>query len=107
MPDQPAHTANITLGYDYEGFSARVIFLYQSDRTSFIAIDPALDSFIGEYMRWDITLQQKLGWGVQLYANFNNLNNRHDQTYIGYTLTNPSYLEYYGFTMDVGVRFNL
>ena len=107
MPDQPAHTANISLGYDYEGFSARVIFMYQSDRTSFIAIDPALDTFIGEYMRWDITLQQKLGWGVQLYANFNNLNNRHDQTYIGYTLTNPSYLEYYGFTMDVGVRFSL
>ncbi len=107
MPDQPVHTANISLGYDYEGFSARLIFLYQSDRTSFIAIDPALDSFIAEYMRWDFTVQQKIGWGIQLFANLNNLNNRHDQTYIGYTLTNPSYLEYYGFTMDVGVRFSM
>ena len=107
MPDQPAHTANISLGYDYEGFSGRVIFLYQSDRTSFIAIDEALDTFVADYMRWDITLQQKIGWGVQLYANFNNLNNRHDEQYRGYTLTNPTYLEYYGFTMDLGVRFTL
>ena len=107
MPDQPVHTANISLGYDYEGFSGRVIFMYQSDRTSFIATDEALDTFVADYMRWDITLQQKIGWGIQLYANLNNLNNRHDEQYRGYTLTNPSYLEYYGFTMDVGVRFTL
>jgi len=107
MPDQPIHTANITLGYDYEGFSGRVIFMYQSDRTSFIAIDEALDTFVADYMRWDVTLQQKIGWGIQLFANFSNLNNRHDEQYRGYTMTNPSYLEYYGFTMDVGVRFTL
>ena len=107
MPDQPAYTANVSVGYDYEGFSGRVIFLYQSDRTSFIGTDPALDTFIAAYYRVDITLQQKIGWGLQLYANLNNLNNRHDQTYVGSTMTDPSYLEYYGFTMDVGVRFTL
>jgi len=107
MPDQPAHTANITIGWDYKGFSARVIFLYQSDRTSFIAIDPALDTFVAAYKRWDITVQQKLGWGIQLYANLNNLNNRHDESYRGYSSINPSYLEYYGFTMDVGIRYTL
>jgi TonB-dependent receptor len=107
MPDQPAHTANITIGWDYKGFSARVIFLYQSDRTSFIAIDPALDTFVAAYKRWDITVQQKLGWGIQLFANFNNLNNRHDESYRGNSLINPSYLEYYGFTMDVGFRYAL
>jgi len=107
MPDQPAHTANISLGYDYEGFSGRVIWLYQSDRTSFISTDPTLDTFIAAYYRMDITLAQKIGYGLQVYANLNNLNNRHDQTYVGYTMADPSYLEYYGFTMDVGVRFTL
>jgi len=107
MPDQPAHTANITIGWDYKGFSARVIFLYQSDRTSFIAIDKALDTFVGQYRRWDLTVQQTLDWGIQLYANFNNLNNRHDESYRGSSLSDPSYLEYYGFTMDVGIRFRL
>jgi TonB-dependent receptor len=109
MPDQPAYTANLTIGYDYKGFSARLIFLYQSDRTSFIAIDKALDTYIGEYQRWDLTVQQQIGWGIQLFANFNNLNNRHDEQYRGASgnTADPSYLEYYGFTMDVGIRFRL
>ncbi len=83
MPDQPAHTANISIGWDWKGFSARLVFLYQSDRTSFIAIDHALDTFVGQYRRWDLTVQQSLGWGIQLFANFNNLNNRHDEQYRG------------------------
>jgi hypothetical protein len=109
MPDQPAHTANISIGWDWKGFSARLVFLYQSDRTSFIAIDQALDTFVGQYRRWDLTVQQTLGWGVQLFANFNNLNNRHDEQYRGggSNTIDPSYLEYYGFTMDVGIRFKM
>jgi TonB-dependent receptor len=107
MPDQPAHTLNLSVGYDYEGFSTRLIFLYQSDRTRFIAKDEELDTYTAAYYRWDLTFQQKLGWGLQLYANLNNLNNRHDETYLGYSMSDPSYLEYYGFTMDIGVRFSL
>jgi TonB-dependent receptor len=107
MPDQPAHTLNLSMGYDYEGFSARLIFLYQSDRTSFIAKDQELDTYTAAYYRWDLTFQQRIGWGVQLYANLNNLNNRHDETYLGYNMDHPSYLEYYGFTMDLGIRFSL
>jgi outer membrane cobalamin receptor len=107
MPDQPAHTVNVSVGYDYEGFSARLIFLYQSDRTSFIAREEERDTYVSDYYRWDLTLQQKIGWGLQVFANLNNLNNRHDETYVGYSMDNPSYLEYYGFTMDLGVRFSL
>ena len=87
-----------------------MIFLYQSDRTSFISLYPAQDRFVGEYKRWDITVQQKLGWGIQLFANFNNLNNRHDRSFMGSSAadeTYPAYLEYYGFTMDVGFRVTL
>jgi hypothetical protein len=107
MPDQPGHTVNVSFGYDYEGFSGRMIFLYQSGRTTFIANKPEYDSYAWEYYRFDMTLQQKIGWGLQVFANLNNLNNRHDQSYEGYTTLYPTYLEYYGFTMDVGVRFSL
>lgn len=116
MPDQPAYTANVSIGWDFKGFSARLIFLYQSNRTNFVARDQALDNFVGEYKRWDLTIQQSLGWGIQLFANFNNLNNRHDERYQGsvgdwrspsLNTSAPSYLEYYGFTMDVGIRFRM
>ena len=107
MPDQPAHIANVTLGYDYKGFSARLSYLYQTNKVSWIATEPALDSFSGAYERWDLTFQQKLNWGLQVFANLSNLNNRADKNFRGDALINPTYIEYYGFTVDTGIRFRL
>ncbi len=106
MPDQPAHIANVTLGYDYKGFSSRLSYLYQTDKTTFISTEPALDNFSGAYARWDLTLQQKIGQsGLQFFANFTNLNARPDRNYRGDRLVDPAYFEYYGFAMDVGARY--
>ncbi|MGH7599581.1 MAG: TonB-dependent receptor [bacterium] len=104
MPDQPAHIANATLGYDYKGFSTRLSYLYQTDKVTFIDRESALDNFSGTYARWDITVQQKLGQIVQLFANASNLNSRPDRNYRGSQLIDPTYFEYYGFTIDGGVR---
>jgi len=112
MPDQPAHVFNITIGYDLKGFSARLSYLFQTDKLTGIGYDGVipttrLSSYTSDYGRWDLTLQQKLFQNIQLFANFNNLNNRYDQSCIGADLTHPSYIEYYGFTMDLGIRVNL
>jgi TonB-dependent receptor len=103
MPDQPKHIFNVTLGYDLGGFSARLSYLFQTDKVSYIANKSQLDAFTSDYFRWDLSLQQKLDWGIQLFANFTNLNSRADRSYIG---TSPRTIEYYGFTMDVGLRYN-
>ncbi|HDQ45284.1 MAG TPA: TonB-dependent receptor [bacterium] len=105
MPDQPAHIFNVTLGYDFKGFSARLSYLYQTNRVTFISTEPALDNFSGTYARWDLTFQQRLGPRIQLFSNFTNLNNRPDQNFRGAALTNPTYTEYYGFAMDAGIRY--
>ncbi|MBN2010567.1 TonB-dependent receptor [candidate division KSB1 bacterium] len=105
VPDQPKHIANVTLGYDFKGFSARLSYLYQTDRTTFIDKKPILDNFSGDYARWDLTLQQKLSYSLQAYANFTNLNNTPDKNFRGSALEDPTYIEYYGFTMDVGLRY--
>ena len=112
MPDQPSHIFNITLGYDLGDFSARLSYLYQTDKAQGIAYDgtyPSTDlsSYTGGYGRFDLTLQQKFYQNIQVFANFNNLNNRHDQNFIGSSLKHPSYIEYYGFSMDLGVRYSL
>ena len=107
MPDQPAHIANVTVGYDYKGFSARLSYLYQTDKVTFISLEPILDNFSGAYKRWDLTLQQKVNERFQVFMNFNNLNNRRDENFRGYTLINPAYMEYYGFTMDMGLRYKM
>lgn len=112
MPDQPAYILNITIGYDYETFSARLSYLYQTDKLTSIGYDGTLpttrlSTYSGAYGRWDLTLQQKIDKNFQVFANFNNLNNRRDQNLVGANLQNPSYIEYYGFTMDIGLRYNL
>lgn len=107
MPDQPKHILNVTLGYDYEGFSARISYLYQADRVTWLDRDPVLDQFAGKYSRWDLTLQQKIDWGLQLFVNFTNLNNTPDKNFRGSELIKPTYIQYYGFTMDFGVRYKL
>ena len=112
MPDQPTHIFNITIGYDLGDFSARLSYLYQTDKLTSIGYDGVvptsrLSSYTSGYGRWDLTLQQKLYQNILFFANFNNLNNRHDQSSIGAELNYPSYIEYYGFTMDAGIRINL
>jgi len=39
MPDQPAYIFNITIGYDYSDFSARLSYLYQTDKLTGIGYD--------------------------------------------------------------------
>jgi hypothetical protein len=42
-----------------------------------------------------------------VFLNLNNLNKEPDQNFNGSDLKYPSYLEYYGFTLDLGIRYNL
>ncbi len=112
MPDQPANIANITLGYDLGGFSARLSYLYQANKLTGIGYSggypsTVFSSYTGTYERWDLSVQQKIYSNIQLFVNLNNLNARPDKNYTGSTLSNPQYFEYYGFIMDFGIRLNL
>ena len=108
MPDQVNHIANVTLGYDFRGFSTRLSYIFQSNRASAInTLESVLDATVDDYHRFDFAVSQKLGsrfgTGLEIFTNLNNLNSRPDQVYVGPGA--PSYRELYGFTADVGVRF--
>lgn len=106
MLDQPSHIANVTLGYDYKGFSTRFSVLYQTDISRYIHPTTSVnDSYTGDYLRLDLSMSQKLGRGLEVFANFNNLNNRPDENFQASASTYPTYTEYYGFTMDLGARY--
>jgi hypothetical protein len=105
MPDQPSSILNATVGYDYRGFSLRLSYLYQTDVVTYVHREPILDHFSGDYARWDLALQQRIGRGIQIFTNFNNLNNRPDRSFRGDAFFHPTYTEYYGFTMDIGFRY--
>ena len=72
LVDQPSDILNLTLGFDFGGFSARLSYLYQDD-----VLELAnnryreLDEHTRPYSRWDFTAYQRLPWveGLQIFLN--------------------------------------
>lgn len=118
IPDQPSNIANVTLGYDYKGFSGRFSIYYQGDvftgnfgsrnferneedELVFVTTD---DVFTSDIFRMDVMLRQQITNNLQIYANVNNLNNENDRNYMSQFARYPTYEQYYGVTFDIGFR---
>jgi TonB-dependent receptor len=105
--NQPNDIMNAYLGYDYEGFSARLSFLFQGNSVSYVGNFTEQDGFTKDYVRMDASVRQVLPWqGIEVYLDLNNLNSRSNisaQQSIG-GFTNQ---QNYGFTGSLGVRYRL
>ncbi len=105
--DQPDNIVNLSLGYDYQGFSAVVSMIYQADVFSGTNFWPELRQTKAHFLSWDMTATQNLPWfGLQLYLNLSNINSANDITVIqgsGF----PTSESDYGMTADLGLRWRL
>lgn len=104
--DQPDDILNLTLGYDYKGFSVRASMQYISDVFTTNAWQPALRGYSDSMYLYDLSLKQKLPLnGMVLFANFKNLSKSLERSInkgTGY-ISNESY---YGMTADFGIRYD-
>lgn len=107
LPDQPNDILNISIGYDFKGFSTRLSFFYQlgSVINKGSLLGSYDDLYKEEYFRVDMSIKQQLPHNFQVYANLNNLNTAGDENYQSPRFRYPRNLQYYGFTMDVGFRY--
>jgi TonB-dependent receptor len=107
MLHQPSYLANIALGYDQGGFSARLSFNYQDDILTKEQRRPDGADRQGtqSFSRWDFQISQKLTKKLSLYGNMANITNQPDRQV---QLINNYYtkLEYYGFTALVGLKYS-
>jgi TonB-dependent receptor len=107
LVNQPNNIVNMSLGYDYKGFSTRVSVLYTADIFSTPNFWPDLDQNTAEYLRWDLSVKQDLPWfGLQAFFDLNNINARHDLVLVAGSKF-PSAEHDYGLTADVGLRWRL
>lgn len=105
--DQPDDILNLTLGFDYKGFSARVAFLYESNVFSGANFWPQLRAYSPIYRRWDFAAKQTLPWyGMQLYLDLNNLNGANNLSVIRAAQV-PTSEQDYGMTADLGIRWKI
>ena len=104
---QPKDIINISLGYDYRGFSMRVSMLYQDN--VFKKPDFWYQNRIhsDKYVRFDLSAKQELPWyGIQVFFNLNNLTAADDKDInqkTGYT----AWQQRYGMIADLGLRIKM
>lgn len=101
---QPDNILNLSLGFDYRGFSIRVAMVHQDDIFTSPSQWPQLRGYTAAYRRWDIAAKQRLPWfGLEIYADLNNINSAKDMAVI--QGGPPTNIQDYGFTADVGLRW--
>jgi TonB-dependent receptor len=104
---QPDDVLNLSIGFDYKDFSARVSMLYQSDIFTGTDFWPQLRAHTAKYQRWDLSVKQNLPWyDIQVYGDINNINGEYDKSVIAAGGT-PTSLQEYGMVADIGIRLKL
>ena len=103
--DQPDEIINISLGYDYKGFSGRLSMLYKSNvfmRTDFW---PELRQSTDDYRRWDLSMKMDLPVdGLEVFLNVSNITEAVDKNI--FRDRNLSLEQHYGKTIDLGFRYS-
>lgn len=104
---QPNDIINLSLGFDYSGFSARISMLTQSKIFTGPNFWPQLRPSTATYTRWDLSLKQELPWfNIQVYGDVNNINGAHDVSVLPIGNV-PQSQQDYGLTADIGFRLHL
>ena len=104
--DQPNDIVNLSIGYDYLGFSARISMLYKTDVFQQTDFWEEQRETTDDYLRWDISLKQDMPIdGMQLFLNLNNLTNAVDRG-INYGNSFPTKEQFYRRTIDLGIRIH-
>ncbi len=107
---QPKHIANISLGFNYKGLNAWLSYQYNGEIfTSKNYYVEELDRMKEYFYRIDLQVSYELPIDIpgklQVLGNFANLNNFNE---VSRLRGDPrfTYQEAYGFTVDLGVRYN-
>ncbi|GIV36362.1 MAG: TonB-dependent receptor [Cyclobacteriaceae bacterium] len=103
-PRQANLISNISIGYEYKGFSGRISMVHQGNTLAVVGPVPALDSYTGGNTRFDMTLKQKLRKNLSIYFNWNNLTNAPELAFLGNS-SRTTEESYYGFTADLGLQY--
>ncbi len=104
---QPDHLLNLTLGYDYKGFSIRGAMRFKSHVFKYANWYPSLRGYSTDFYRYDLSIRQKLPVkGLEFFVNINNLTNELERDVINH-MKFSSYIEDYGRNANMGLRWQL
>lgn len=107
MINQPDHLLNLTLGFDYKGFSIRGAMRYKSRIFTSNDWYEKLRGYSVDFYRYDLSIKQQMPVdGLEFFLNVNNLTNEVEHSVINHK-NYTSYLESYGRNANIGFRYRL
>lgn len=102
---QPRHLLNLTVGYDYRGFSVRWAMRFKSHVFKAANWYEKLRGYSTDFYRYDLSVRQKLPIrGMEIFLNVNNLTNELEKDVINH-MHFANYIEDYGRNANVGLRY--
>ncbi len=104
MPGQSDAIINLSVGYEKRGFSGRISMIYQGISLETIGTRSELDGFLDDYVRWDAAINQRVSDRFTVFFNLNNFTNRAERAFLG-SRTFATNEEYFGWSMDFGLRY--
>ena len=106
MVDQPDRILNVSVGYDYKGFSLRLSSLMRSDIFRKSNFWRELRESSDTYQRWDLSMKQSLPVkGLDVYVNVSNITGSEDINRLLDPALSISQRQFYGRTVDIGLRY--
>lgn len=105
MINQPNSIANVSLGFNYEGLNVWLSYQYNGSILTSWSAQRELIGTQGSYRKWDLQISQELPVdGLSLLFNVANINNAEQDSKLK---GDPrfTYTEQYGWTSDLGLRY--
>lgn len=106
LPGQALHTGNVSLSWDYKGFSCKASLNYNGSYIHSVASTENDDIIQDERFQLDVNLSQRISKKISIYAEFVNLTNSPSIRYQGNS-SQISRIAYFGWSSRFGINFRL
>jgi len=106
LPGQAENLANLSLGYDIGGFSARLSMFHQGKSLDIDGVGTLAseDRYVDAFTRWDLTVKHEINDHWSLFSNVVNITNEPDAQRQADT-DKYRLLEYFGPMYDFGLQY--
>jgi TonB-dependent receptor len=106
IPGLVPYILNLSVGYDFKGFSGRVSANYQADNLMSAAQSELLDVYGKAFWKVDAVFSQKLYKDFSVVLNLININNQKEERYMGLNGF-PTSIRNYGPIIQMGIIYDL
>lgn len=106
IPGLVPHIVNISVGYDYKGFSGRISANYQADNLMSVSQSELLDVYGRAFWKIDAVISQKIYKNLNAMLNLININSQKEERFMGLNGF-PTAIRHFGPIIQLGIIYDL